>query len=138
MKSVNKMIYLILLVCTNSCGQMGSHLHKNKEKMKTSIITNVIVKQAFEAWQHKDSKAWNALFTAKPVLLDDGNPRDFEKFSTEIGAEYFTSIDKVENDGKDIFGHFHSDTWGDFKTYFKFSIDKNEKIAKLEIGQADY
>jgi hypothetical protein len=35
-------------------------------------------------------------------------------------------------------GQFHSDTWGDFKTYFKFHINKEGRIYQLAIGQADY
>ncbi len=78
-------------------------------------------------------------FTADAKLFDDGNVRNLKKFSTEaIGHERFLSIDKVEDNGLSIYGHFHSDTWGDFKTYFKFHVNTNGKIDKLEIGQADY
>lgn len=72
------------------------------------------------------------------TLLDDGKPRDFQKFSTEtIGSEHFTGIDKVENEGRDVYGPFHSDTWGDFKTFFKFHINEEGKVDRLEISQAD-
>ncbi|WP_205728627.1 hypothetical protein [Flavobacterium sp. J27] len=86
-----------------------------------------------------DTINWLAFFISDAKLLDDGNPRDFIKFSTKtIGREYFTSIDKVENNGLDIYGQFHSDTWGDFRTYFKFYLNKDDKIYRLEIGQANY
>ena len=55
-----------------------------------------------------------------------------------IIADGITTIDKVEDNGTSIYGQFHSDTWGDFKTYFKFYISKEGRIYKLEIGQADY
>lgn len=107
--------------------------------MNTSIIENEIARQAFEAWQASDSRLWLSLFTNDARLYDDGHPRDLHKFSTEaIGHEKFVTIDKVEDNGTSIYGQFHSDAWGDFKTYFRFHIDKNGKIARLDIGQADY
>ncbi|MFT3681848.1 MAG: hypothetical protein QM791_16365 [Ferruginibacter sp.] len=107
--------------------------------MDTSKLTNATVKAALEAWQNGDSKSWLSFFTADAVLYDDGSPRDFKRFSSHaIGHERFTSIDKVENNGLDIYGKFHSDQWGDFKTYFKFHINTDGKITRLDIGQASY
>ncbi len=107
--------------------------------MNTDKLTHPVVKAALDAWQKGDAGAWHAFFTADAQLFDDGSPRDFSAFSrSAIGHERFTSIDKVENDGKDIYGHFHSDQWGDFKTYFKFHINADGKINRLDIGQANY
>ncbi|OQP46009.1 hypothetical protein A4D02_32505 [Niastella koreensis] len=107
--------------------------------MDTSKLTNPTVKAAFQAWQAGDSKLWLSYFTADAQLLDDGHPRNFANFSTEaIGHERFTSIDIVKDSGRSIYGQFHSDTWGNFKTYFKFHLDAYNKIYKLEIGQAEY
>ncbi|WP_242696492.1 hypothetical protein [Longitalea luteola] len=107
--------------------------------MDTSKLSNPIVRSAFEAWQKGDSPLWLSHFTKDAQLLDDGRPRDFQKFSTRaIGTERFTSVDIVKDSGRSVYGKFHSDTWGNFKTYFKFHIDANNKIYKLEIGQADY
>lgn len=107
--------------------------------MDTSKLTNHLVKDAFDAWQAGDSKKWLSFFETNAKLLDDGHPRDFQKFSLEaIGHERFISIDKVEDNGLSLFGKFHSDAWGDFKTYFKFGIGKNGKFDQLEIGQAEY
>ncbi len=105
--------------------------------MNTDKLTNKTVKAAMDAWQKADSAAWLSFFTADARLFDDGNPRDFMQFSRQaIGHERFTSIDKVENDGLDIYGRFHSDQWGDFKTYFKFHLNHEGKIDRLDIGQA--
>ena len=103
----------------------------------TTDISNPTVKAAIDAWQTADLATWLSLFTHDAHLFDDGNPRDLRKFSHEIGKERFTSIDKVEDDGLSIYGHFHSDTWGDFKTYFKFQVNTVGKIVRLDIGQAD-
>src|ERR1700730_16880941 len=52
------------------------------------------------------------------------------------GHERFTSIDRVENNGLDLTGAFHSDRWGDFQTYFRFQLSHAGKISRLDIGQA--
>ena len=103
--------------------------------MDTRRLTNPVVKAAFEAWQGKDLAGWLSHFAPGAKLYDDGNPCDLMRFSKEIGKERFTSIDAVENNGKSIFGQFHSDTWGDFRTYFKFELDDRGKIVRLDIGQ---
>lgn len=107
--------------------------------MDTNKLKNSIVHAALDAWQKGDSKLWLSYFTPGVKLFDDGHPKDFHKFSAKaIGHERFTSVDKVEDNGTSIYGKFHSDTWGDFKTYFKFHINSDGKIDQLEIGQADY
>lgn len=105
--------------------------------MDTSKLTNLLVKTAFDAWQKGDSQTFLSYFTPDAKLYDDGNPRNFQTFVKDAcGHEKFTTIDKVENDGLDIYGNFHTESWGDFKTYFKFHINTTGKIYKLDIGQA--
>lgn len=106
--------------------------------MDTSKLTNLIVKEAFDAWQNGDSKKFLSYFTSDAKLYDDGNTRDLQRFVYDAcGHEKFTSIDKVDNNGLDIYGQFHTDSWGNFRTYFKFHINNEGKITKLEIGQAN-
>jgi len=105
--------------------------------MNTDKLTNETVKAAFDAWQKGDSTAFLSHFTSDAKLFDDGNPRNFQNFIKEAcGHERFTSIEKVENEGKDITGNFHTESWGDFKTYFKFTIGTGGKFERLDIGQA--
>ncbi len=105
----------------------------------TEVLTNPVVKSAINALEKGDLKSWLDLFTKEAELSDDGRQTDFNHFSKNaIGHERFTTIDKVENNGLDVFGHFHSDRWGDFKTYFKFRINADGKISRLDIGQASY
>lgn len=107
--------------------------------MITTSLSHPVVKSAIEALQQGDLLTWNALFTNDATLFDDGRKIDLAAFSEEaLGHEQFTAIDKVENDGLDIYGRFHSDKWGDFKTYFKFQVNGDNKITKLQIGQASY
>ncbi len=106
--------------------------------MDTSKLTNATVKAAFDAWQKGDSKTFLSFFTPDATLYDDGNPRNFQGFVKDAcGHERFTGIDKVENEGKDIFGNFHTESWGDFRTYFKFHFNVEGKIHRLDIGQAN-
>jgi len=140
MKAANFITSILLACSLTACGQFyKDHKHQSLTVMDTNKLKNNLVKAAFEAWQKGDSKQWLSFFTNDAALYDDGDIRDFIKFSTQaIGHERFISIDKVEDNGTSIFGKFHSDTWGDFKTYFKFHINRDGKIDKLEIGQADY
>lgn len=102
-------------------------------------LSNPKIKLAITALQKGDDKAWFALFAENVVLYDDGNQMQFNNFFKKaLGHERFVTIDKVENNGLDVYGNFHSDQWGDFKTYFKFKINKEGKINQLDIGQASF
>jgi hypothetical protein len=102
-------------------------------------LSNVKVRAAIIALQKGDEKTWFSLFAAEVAFYDDGNQMRFNNFFKKaLGHEHFTSIDKVENNGLEVYGHFHSDQWGDFKTCFKFQVNKEGKIARLDIGQASY
>lgn len=93
---------------------------------------------AIEALEQGDRDAWSALFEPGAQLLDDGSPRSLEKFTRDaLGHERFTSIDGVEGGGLELTGQFHSDQWGDFRTYFRFRLGPSGKIHRLEIGQAE-
>jgi hypothetical protein len=105
--------------------------------MITDVLTNATVKAAIEALQNGDCKAWSALFEPDATLYDDGRPRPLQQFTEgALGHERFTAIERVENNGLDITGAFHSDRWGDFRTYFRFHLSPAGKIKRLEIGQA--
>ncbi len=104
----------------------------------TAALTNPTVRAAIDALQRGDRKAWAALFEPAAKLYDDGSPRSLETFTQEaVGHERFTTIDRVENNGLDVFGAFHSPQWGDFQTYFKFQLSLAGKVARLDIGQVE-
>lgn len=132
-------IAAILCMALQACGQETKNRTQQKQgTMDTGKLTNATIKAAFDAWQKGDSKTFLSFFTTDAELYDDGNPRNFQAFVKEAcGHERFTSIDKVENKGLDIYGRFHTESWGDFKTYFKFRIDTRGKINRLDIGQAN-
>lgn len=103
----------------------------------TDQIPNERVREALRAFQSGNTIAWLSNFTDDAKLFDDGNPRSLKSFSAEaIGHEKFVTIDKVENGGLEVYGHFRSDEWGDFHTYFKFHLRSDgKKFDRLEIGQ---
>jgi hypothetical protein len=139
MKALGLLFALSLLpACTfTACG----HPYENEVLLAvdTDKITNSTVKSAIESWQKGNSQLWLSHFTSDAKLFDDGHPRDFQDFSTNvIGTERFTSIDKVKENGSKVFGHFHTKVWGDFKASFKFYFDDSGKVYRLDIAQADY
>ena len=104
--------------------------------MDTNALTNPTVKAALEALHKGDRHEWSALFEPGAQLFDDGRPRSLDHFTRDaVGHERFTSIDEVANGGLNVVGHFHSDRWGDFRSYFNFQLSPSGKIQRLEIGQ---
>ncbi|HCA06156.1 MAG TPA: hypothetical protein DEO71_03095 [Chryseobacterium sp.] len=136
------MAAVISLSCT-ACGQkiQGKESQKiittpNQNNMDLSKITDDTVKQAIQALQDGD-QSWYTFFTENPMMTDDGNTIDFKSFfSHALGKEKFLSIDKVENDSKDIYGNFEAGKWGTFRTFFKFHKNNEGKFDRLDIGQA--
>src|SRR5215813_940534 len=104
----------------------------------TDVLTVPTVKAAIEALQRGDRKAWVDLFEPGAKLFDDGAPRELASFTREaVGHERFTAIERVEEHGLGVVGAFHSERWGEFRTYFRFRIAPGGKIERLDIGQAD-
>lgn len=140
-------LILSLSLSLTACGQEQKSTPKNQtntenqtkkeEIMDLSKISNEKVKQAMEALQRGD-KSWYSYFTENPVMTDDGNKVEFKNFfSKALGTEKFLTIDKVENEGKDIYGNFKAGNWGTFKVFFKFHQNADGKFDRLDIGQAN-
>ncbi|WP_143306223.1 hypothetical protein [Chitinophaga vietnamensis] len=107
--------------------------------MNTALLTNAAVKAAIAALQAGDSHAWYACFTPDATLTDDGRQINFHVFFDQaLGHEKFISIDKVEEHGLAVYGRYHSDQWGEFKTFFRFRTNGASLFSGLEIGQANY
>ncbi len=106
--------------------------------MDTSKLTNETIKKAIDALQQGDKQAWYSYFTNDAVFTDDGRTLDFKSFFDNAfdKKEKFLTIDKVENSGKDVYGNFYAGQWGTFRVYFRFHISDEEKINRLDIGQA--
>ncbi|MGN7787070.1 hypothetical protein ACTJIJ_21230 [Niabella sp. 22666] len=135
---------LILSISLTACGQNKSRTTTTSSKqtlkkettMDFSKITNEKVKKAIEALDAGD-KSWYTFFTENPQMTDDGNKVDFKSFFAKaLGNEKFLSIDKVENEGKDVYGNFKAGQWGTFKVFFKFHLNAEGKFDRLDIGQS--
>lgn len=140
MKIVNFIFVALSAIGSPACGQstvQNTEITQKNNIMDTSKLTNETVKKAFNAWQSGDGKTFLSFFTVDARLYDDGNPRNLQDFvKNACGHEKFTNIEKVGNDGKEIIGNFHTESWGDFRTYFKFKINEDGKFNRLDIGQA--
>lgn len=108
-----------------------------KTPLRTDALTNSTVRAAIDALQAGDADAWAALFDEDAALFDDGEVRSLETFTRDVlGHEHFTSIEHIGHGGLELVGQFHSDQWGDFRTYFRFRLTSIGKISRLDIGQA--
>lgn len=135
-------ILAFALLSVQSCAQKtdknNSKITKIETKMDISTITNENVKKAIEALQNNDKKAWYSYFTNDAKFTDDGRNLDFKSFFDNAfdKKEKFLDIDKVENEGKDIYGNFYAGQWGTFRVYFKFHQNTDGKFTRLDIGQS--
>ncbi len=105
--------------------------------MNLNKIINSTVKQAIEALQANDKELWFSYFTNDATFTDDGNTKDFKAFFENAfdKKEKFLSIDKIENDGKNLAGKFYAGQWGTFPVFFNFHLNDDGKIERLDIGQ---
>ena len=73
-----------------------------------------------------------------PTSSTTAVPRSLKEFTHDaLGHERFTSFDRVSPDGLEVVGKFHSEQWGDFRTFFRFHIGARGKIQRLDVGQAE-
>ncbi len=95
------------------------------------------VQSAIEALQNNDKTAWFNHFTNDAVFTDDGRTMDFKSFFDNAfdKKEKFLTLDKIENDGKDLYGDFYAGQWGTFHVYIKFHQNEEGKFHRLDIGQ---
>jgi hypothetical protein len=135
-------LFSILITCffITVCAQKTDDkkiTNQKKQMMNLDNITNDNVKKAIEALESGD-KIWYSYFTENIVMTDDGNKVDIKNFFAKaLGTEKFLTIDKVENDGKDIYGNFKAGNWGTFRVFFKFHQNADGKFDRLDIGQAN-
>ena len=106
--------------------------------MDLTKISNVIVHKAIEALQNNDKTSWYRYFTDDATFTDDGKKMNFKSFFDNAfdKKEKFLEFDKIENDGKDLYGKFYAGQWGTFRVFFKFTVNSEGKISRLDIGQA--
>jgi hypothetical protein len=118
-----------------------SWVKPSRPPLGLSAIGNPVVRSAIGALSGRDKKPWFELFSAKPEFSDDGIARDLVDWCEEelFGSSlaYLISIDKVEDGGLTFYARYHSDKWGDFKTFWRFKVEDG-KISKLDVGATNY
>ncbi len=139
-----RIIFALLLAAFvfTACGQTKSNKNNNtktEQKMDLSKITNPEVKSAIEALQAGDKNAWYTHFTDDAVFTDDGRTLEFKSFFDNAfeKKEKFLTLDKIENEGKDLYGNFYAGQWGTFRVFFKFHQNADGKFDRLDIGQGN-
>lgn len=140
----NIILFIALILSLNACGQnqntvtSDTNNNKTENQMDLSKISNENVRKAVEALQANDENAWYSFFAEDVTFTDDGRILDFRSFFDNAfdKKEKFLDIDKVENEGKDIYGNFYAGQWGTFRVYFKFHQNTEGKFNRLDIGQA--
>lgn len=136
-----------LIIIIGLCSAFSLSVYSPHQQSKKTIVTKNIklaapeVQKAIVALNEQDAKTWYALFTDDASFSDDNREIDFKKWcDRELFSKskcYVTRIDKVENQGFNIYCLFHSDNYGDFKTYMNFIIE-GDTFNRLEVGQVDY
>lgn len=107
--------------------------------IQATMLENPTVGKAIDALQNGNARAWLSLFVKNAILYDLGNEMTAGEFiEKSIGREYFTHIDKTEDDGLSVFGSFHTDQWGDYQVCFRFRLDEEGMVHRLDVLQAAY
>lgn len=138
MKTTPLILAVLLWLSLTACAQKNNQPKKQQSiTMDLSKITNTVAREAIEALQVNDIKKWYSYFTTDAVFTDDGRTLGLKSFFDNAfdKKEKFLSIDRVGNEGKDIYGDFYAGQWGTFKVFFKFHINADGKISRLDIGQ---
>lgn len=138
MKTIPLILAVLLCLSLTACAQKNNQPKKQQTTtMDLSKITNTVAREAIEALQANDLKKWYSYFTADAIFTDDGRTLGLKSFFDNAfdKKEKFLSIDRIANEGKDIYGDFYAGQWGTFKVFFKFHINAEGKINRLDIGQ---
>ena len=106
--------------------------------MEINQLHNPIVRAALTAVNAGDRATWLSMFSPNAILTDDGNRRHYAEWSdTELFGKGNGRIINVESEqagGLTIHTLFHSNVWGEFNTFWTFSVEDG-KITRLDVGQ---
>ena len=107
-------------------------------KLDTTQLGNALVRTAVIAMNAGDRDAWFAAFAPNATLTDDGHRQDFRQWSEDEifgeGRGHLISIERQEDNGLTLFGHFNSAQWGSFNTVFRFRQQGNT-LTGLDVAQ---
>lgn len=105
------------------------------------LISDSTVRSVIDALQARDRERWFGLFSEGAKFSDDGIPSDLEEWCEDelfgSAQAYLTSIDRVEDGGLTFYARYHSDKWGDFKTFWRFVLEEG-KVGRLDVVATSY
>jgi hypothetical protein len=106
--------------------------------IESDLYLHPPVETALSALQSGDKLSWLGCFTAKAKLFENGKRADLYQFTRQkVGWAYFISFDRVENDGRHIYGRLHIRQQGIIRVYFKFRLDTTAMCSRLDVGHWD-
>jgi hypothetical protein len=104
----------------------------------SGIYVHPTVRTAISALQAGDKLGWLTCFTAGAKLFDNGKRRSLFNFTRDnIGLMQFNDIERVDNDGRDVYGMLRFREEKSFRAYFKFRLDAAAMCSRLDIARMD-
>lgn len=141
MKHALILLLSLCLLAQEVSAQKTKKRPTNVATQHIETVTNPLVKSAIVAINERDSQTWYALFTPATRLSDDGRELDFRQWSERElfgrSACRIISVDKLADNGLSVYCLFHSDSYGDFKTFMRFQ-QAGDKLTRLDVGQTNY
>ena len=104
----------------------------------SGVYLHPTVRTAVAALQAGDKLAWLTCFTAGAKLFDNGKRKNLFHFTrNSLGSIRFTDIERVNNDGRDIYGLLRIGDEENIHAYFKFRLDAAAMCSRLDVGRMD-
>jgi len=104
----------------------------------SGLYVHPTVRTAIDALQAGDRLAWLTCFTAGAKLFDNGKRKSLFNFTrNHIGSMQFTSVDRIDNDGREVYGVLQIRDEENVHVYFKFRLDAAAMCSRLDIGRQD-
>ena len=128
---------------TSACLVKIKHVHNiasssHPMDIGAGVYIHPTVRTAIAALQAGDKLAWLTCFTAGAKLFDSGKRKSIFNFTRDnIGLMHFTDIERVDNDGRDVYGMLRLRDEETIHAYFKFRLDAAAMCSRLDIGPVD-
>ena len=104
----------------------------------SGLYLHPTVRTAISALQAGDRLSWLTCFTASAKLFDNGKRKSLFNFTRDhIGSMQFTSIERADNDGRDLYGVMKIRAEENVHAYFRFRLDAAAMCSRLDVGRQD-
>lgn len=104
----------------------------------SGLYLHPTVRTAISALQAGDRLNWLTCFTAGAKLFDNGKRKSLFNFTRDhIGSMHFISIERVDNDGRDVYGVLKVREEENIRAYFKFRLDAAAMCSRLDVGRQE-